>query len=215
MNREEFCRQHWEYFLALESDFLNTERYVSFDLGDDFLYDTVTHTNFENSKVYSIEYIKQYQAICSEVDVIMKSICNELGQKANNIHEYAQQILNKWPNIINQKVKMKNIELQPFKNWKYFPNQQTTLDWWKTYNNVKHERLLNYKKANLKNVLNALAGLYVLELYLVKFIGDRDSDMDVPNDVSKLFVLDNFTTRETVIKRNCYIGTDNDIDKMF
>ena len=59
-------------------------------------------------------------------------------------------------------------------------------DWWSPYNRVKHERIDNFRNANLKNVANALAGLYILELYLVKFIGNRDRDLDVPNDISKL-----------------------------
>ena len=35
--------------------------------------------DLENSNVYSIEYIKQYQAIVSEIDVLLKEICKELG----------------------------------------------------------------------------------------------------------------------------------------
>lgn len=34
-----------------------------------------------------------------------------------------------------------------------------------------HARLENLRMANLKNVLNALSGLYVLENYFVKYIG--------------------------------------------
>ena len=56
---------------------------------------------------------------------------------------------------------------------------------------------------------------YILENYFVKFIGDRDSDMDVPNDISKLFEMVDFDTREKVIGRNTYITTDSDIDAMF
>ena len=80
---------------------------------------------------------------------------------------------------------------------------------------VKHERIKNYKKANLKNVINALAGLYVLENYLVKYIGDRDNDMDVPNDISHIFDMVNYITREKVIGRNSYEVTEQDIEAMF
>jgi len=76
--------------------------------------------------------------------------------------------------------------LQPFRNW----SNRTTYkspDWWGPYNEVKHDRINNLKKANLKNVVNALAGLYVLEMYLVKYIGNGDNDYDVPNDISRLF----------------------------
>lgn len=45
----------------------------------------------------------------------------------------------------------------------------TTPKWWNAYNKVKHKRVqpdsdgLNYKKANLRNLFNALATLYLLE----------------------------------------------------
>ena len=53
------------------------------------------------------------------------------------------------------------IELTPWKRWE---NQENP-DWWKRYNNVKHERNANFKDANLENTLNAVAGLFCLVLY--------------------------------------------------
>ena len=216
MNRDEFCKHHWEYYLVLERDFLETERYVSFELGENYLYDGISHTDLGNSMSFSDEFIKQYQGICSEVDVIMKNICKELGNLAAHDMErgYTPTILQKWSTIKNQKVKLKDVELQPFLNWKQAPNYKSP-DWWTPYNKVKHERIMNYKKANLKNVINALAGLYVLENYLVKYIGDRDNDMDVPNDISHIFDMVNYVTREKVIGRNSYKVTEQDIEAMF
>lgn len=216
MNRDEFCKHHWEYYLVLERDFLETERYVSFELGENYLYDGISHTDLGNSMSFSDEFIKQYQGICSEVDVIMKTICKELGNSAANDmeHGYTPTILQNWSTIRNQKVKLKDVELQPFLNWEQAPNYKSP-DWWPPYNKVKHERIRNYKKANLKNVINALAGLYVLENYLVKYIGDRDNDMDVPNDISHIFDMVNYITREKVIGRNSYEVTEQDIEALF
>ena len=166
MTRDEFCKCHWDYYMVLEKDFLETERYLTIDLGDNNLYDGNTPTDLGNSRAYSVEFIKQYQAICSEVDVIMKSICNELGNvNDEKMPQYTATILasSAWQNIANQKVKVKDIELQPFKNWSSNPYKAP--DWWPLYNGVKHERLTNLRQANLKNVINALAGLYVLGNY--------------------------------------------------
>lgn len=58
MNREEFCKYYWEYYLVLEKDFLKTEQYVSLELGDNYLYDDISPKNFENSLTFSNEYIK-------------------------------------------------------------------------------------------------------------------------------------------------------------
>lgn len=163
---------------------------------------------------YSNEYIKQYQAICSEVDVIMKSICKEFGNPSvEKMTQYTPIILQRWPNIKNQKVEMKDMELQPFLNWQETPYQSP--DWWKPYNDVKHKRIDNYKNANLKNVLNALAGLYILCNYFVKEIGDRDNTYDVPNDISHLFEMVNYSTTHKVIGRNTYDITESDIAAMF
>ena len=176
MNRDEFCKLHWSYYLVLEKDFLDTERYISFEFGDNYLYDSHQIIDYGNSNTFSNEFVKQYQAICSEIDVILKSICKELGNTvANEMPQYTDLVLNQWSHLPDQKVKMKDIELQPLKNWSSNLVYKSP-DWWKPYNCVKHERLENFRKANLKNVTNALAGLYILELYFVKFIGDRDRD---------------------------------------
>lgn len=212
MTRDEFCKFHWEYYLVLEKDVLRTEQYVSFELGDNYLYAGKDPENPENSLTFSNEYVKQYQAICSEVDVIMKSICRELGNtSAENMTGYTEVILTNWNSIKMQKVRMRRSELQPFLNWEKLPAYKSP-DWWKPYNNVKHERLCYYKMANLKNVLNALAGLYILENYLVKYIGDRDQEIDVPNDISGLFEMVNYLTENIVRGKYTYALTKKDID---
>ncbi len=216
MNRKEFFKHHWEYYLVLEKDFLQSERYVSFELGENYLYDGISHENYGNSTTFSNEFVKQYQAICSEIDVILKSICAELGNpSANDMQNgYTPTVLQAWASIVNQKVKFKEVELQPFFNWKQAPDYKSP-DWWKPYNKVKHERVDNYRKANLKNVVNALAGLYILENYLVKFIGDCDNDLDVPNDISTLFEMIDFQTREEVMGKDMYTTTKQDVDALF
>ena len=203
MNRDDFCRLHWSYYLVLEKDFLDTERYISFDLGDNYLYDSHTIHDYGNSGAFSNEFVKQYQAICSEVDVVLKTICKD----------YTDLVLKKWETLSEQKVRMNTIELQPFKNWKPSPSYSAP-DWWTPYNRVKHERLENFRKANLKNVMNALAGLYTLESYLVKYIGDRDKTKDVPNDISNLFELIDFHTNIEVRGRQLYSITQQEIDEM-
>lgn len=216
MTREEFCKVHWEYYLVLERDFLETERYISFDLGDNYLYTNNAPSDIANSLVFSVEYIKQYQAICSEVDVILKSICKELGDtSASDMKNgYTPDVLGDafWQRVVGQKVSMKDMELQPFVGWSNSPYKSP--EWWTPYNKVKHARLENLRMANLKNVLNALSGLYVLENYFVKYIGDRDGDMDVPDDISKVFEMNNWETRERVIGRNQYELTSQDIERI-
>lgn len=64
--------------------------------------------------------------------------------------------------------------------------------WWKAYTDIKHARAVlgddgkpNYIKANLKNVSNAFAALYVLEKNAMNELGDDRSKADVA--LSSLF----------------------------
>lgn len=221
MTRNEFCKSHWNYYMVLEKDFLNTERYLSFDLGDNYLYDGNSPTDLANSKAFSVEYIKQYLAICSEIDVILKSICGELGDVASDtMLAYTSTILGNsfWQNIINQRVMFYDMELCPFANWSTNPHNSP--DWWSPYNGVKHKRLKNEKEANLKNVVNSLAGLFALENYLVKYIDNKITptdlaNIDVPDDKSKAFEMLNWKTRWSVIGHNTYDIPEHEINAMF
>ena len=54
---QDLVSQYWKYYLALENRFLETERYVEFDLS--------------NGMVYSMEYMMLFQTICSEIEKLM------------------------------------------------------------------------------------------------------------------------------------------------
>ena len=49
---------------------------------------------------------------------------------------------------------------------------------------------------------------------MVKFIGDRDHEKDVPNDNSKLFELIDFQTNDVVLGYESYLITEQDIDEI-
>lgn len=60
MTIESFTKRYWTYYLDLEKSVISTERYVEHDKG--------------NQSTFSIEYLKLIQVICSEIDVIAKTI---------------------------------------------------------------------------------------------------------------------------------------------
>jgi hypothetical protein len=149
---------YWDYFLVLEDDLFKTLRYVELDV--------------KNYDCFSIEYSKLLLSIGFEVDVICKELCKEIDpQKSpNNINEYKVIIKNKFPKLVDLEINIDryNDKIVPWENWytKKNPN------WWKSYNDVKHDRIINYNKANLKNVIYAISGLLVLLLYLYKFVNN-------------------------------------------
>lgn len=68
-------KNYWEYYRELEDDFIATRKYVSF--------------HEANASTFSLEYLKLFQAVCSEVDVVGKAMaaaCNPefKPEKGNN-----------------------------------------------------------------------------------------------------------------------------------
>lgn len=187
--------------MILEKDFLATERYLAID-----------SLNFS---AFSNEYIKQYQAICSEIDVIAKSFCREMesGFKNGSINTYCKCIVDNNPDFASRVVKLrdKGIVLKPWENWTYTMVTQkngstrpeaNNPDWWQKYNKVKHNRtttnsqtgLPYYKLANQKNVLDALAALFQLEMYYHRLLHQKhfQAEPDVPGPGSQIFEIENW-----------------------
>lgn len=187
MHKNDFIHQFWKYYLTLEDDFNKTTRFVEIDP--------------INYSTYSVEFAKQYQAICSEIDVTLKELTKHIDSTRNcsNIKEYAEVILNKYPEFISAEVVIKNsnssIKLTPWSEWTNTTEYKSPI-WWSNYNKVKHQRTTLdssgstfFQQANLHNVLNALAGLFVVEMYFCREISDASEQVKIPIPVSTLFSL--------------------------
>lgn len=156
---------HWNYFLALDDDAAKFSRYVEF--------------SGSNFKTYSIELARILMAASSEVDVVAKLLCKKIdsNKKADNITNYRKTIMGAFPRVATFKMLIPRFGLSftPWKNWK----SGKSPDWWQDYNSVKHNRNINYEKANLSNVLNSIAALFILLLYYYQ--EEADNGMLFPN----------------------------------
>ncbi|WP_104035145.1 hypothetical protein [Vibrio jasicida] len=143
---------HWQHFLSLESDFINTIEYVELSEA--------------NSETHSIVYTKLLLAICSEVDVVAKLVCKKIEQSstASNIGAYRSEITNKYQSFhtVECLIPRYDMVISPWLAWSGNGNPS----WWKEHNDVKHSRSEHFQLANQKNVKAALAGLFTLLLYL-------------------------------------------------
>jgi len=202
ITRQSFIKSYWDYFIDLEDQLLATRRFVNFDKS--------------NNKTFSIEFLKLLQATCSEIDVVAKIISGHFDPSFNprdnkNIQKWGFAIQANFPNIESIAVRFNNdYSIVPWHNWAYEKNVnkqgktgyrlikgKKTPEWWTAYNKVKHERALayedgqtNYALANLKNLISAMAALYILEtLFLSSLGGNSDS---ITYTKSKLF---NFVSR--------------------
>lgn len=172
---QQFVRSYWNYFLELEEQLIETKRYVDFGKS--------------NNKTFSIEFLKLLQATCSEIDVVAKIIAEwadpEFKSPDNkNIQKWGFVIQKTYPDVESIAVRFNNdYTIVPWKNWAYekyldkngktryrlIKGKETPV-WWTAYNKVKHERTsaygseqTNYARANLKNLIYAMAALYILE----------------------------------------------------
>lgn len=191
MNYDKLNNEYWKYYKLLEERFLKSLKYVEL--------------NPVNYNTYSIEFANQLISIGSELDVFFKVVSNLNSGSRPNIADYYKEVTKKFPNIKNQEVIIKDkreIKIKPFENWEELRAGQS-LEWWDAYNNIKHNRVENIEKANLKNAFNILGALFILEMYLFKEIYDKSIDkstkLDVPKESSNLFRLSNW-------ENECYVG---------
>jgi len=144
--------QYWQYLITLDSDLHKCSRFVDI--------------NKQNFKTYSIEFVRILLAAGSEIDVVAKILCNSIDSTKSyeKINDYHETIVNKFPKFPSMIIDVPQYELQltPWKKW----SQDKNPDWWRAYNDVKHERHNHFEDANLKNTLNAIAGLFVIAWYL-------------------------------------------------
>ncbi len=143
---------HWQHFLSLEKDFIQTLEYVELVQA--------------NENTFSVAYTKLLLSICSEIDVVAKLLCKSINSlsTASNIDHYRNEITGKYPNFhtVEALIPRYGLQIQPWSNW----SGNTNPDWWRDHNKVKHERDANCMLASQKNVKEALCALFCILLYL-------------------------------------------------
>lgn len=194
---------YWKYYISLENQFMETGRYVELDF-------------VNNGKTYSVEYLKLFQAVCSEIDVMGKTLAAALNEsykasKNTGINEwwyyvsnadstlrdrtcllFSEHIVQPWKGFIV--IKNPNDRAKRFILDESISQKSRTPSWWNDYNSVKHNRTgryekhsTNYAKANLKNLFYAFAGLYTLEVKLMETC-NRQRKETIPTEMeSRLF----------------------------
>ncbi len=145
---------YWNYFLAIERDLENISRYIEFT--DD------------NLDTYSIELARILLSASSEIDVIMKQLCGFLSSiRVKNIEDYHSVIKTHLNTFIEEEVSISRFGMS-FKPWKEWATNQNP-NWWKSYNNVKHQRNNHFNEANLINTINAVGALFLTVIYYYKY----------------------------------------------
>ena len=138
-------------FLQLQQEIKNLFLYI--EPGDD------------NLKTYSDQIEQLLVRICIELEANFKAIfkeniysvqekkwCMEDYRKIDRSHRLSdyQVVSPFWDGEKNT--------FQPFVGWK----TSSSLNWYKAYNQVKHNRAEKLKEANFENLMNAFCGLFVV-----------------------------------------------------
>ena len=144
-----------------------------------------------------MEFSIQMQALGSEVDTLLREMCGFLPDGREDMRDYAPIIIRDYPDIVNQGVAIvgKGITITPFEAWDRSKPKEQSFNWWRSYNDVKHSRVVNYKNASLKSCLYSLAGLFTLERYWLRKITTSSQIDDTPSRDSGVFRLQNWKLR--------------------
>lgn len=186
MIKEEFLEKHWRFYRMLEKRFINTLQYIELDK--------------QNFDTFSMEFVSQIREIGSEIDIVLKELLGYGQEKRTTIAHYIKGLEQQYPEIFNRKLLVRGIEIIPFENLD--KKNPSKLFWWEVYNDIKHGRTLNYKKANMKNTLVMLATLYLLEMYLLKKSIQED-ESDIVNDDIAFFRIVDWTTSYASMQGLC------------
>ena len=132
------------YYNILQSDVLNIFNYIELDKN--------------NLSTFSLKNYQILTNICIEVENNLKGIIKaNIYSKKHHLTMNDYKKLEKYLKLSEYEVEIKGIRLRPFCDF----NSKEPI-WYSAYNDIKHNRTSEIKKATLENVINALAGLYVL-----------------------------------------------------
>ena len=182
LTRKELMNKHWKYYLMLENKFLNILNYVELTT--------------DNYNTYSNEFAAFLQIVGAELDVFFKRYCGFNLNDSKTISNYADFILTSYSDIRSQAISIigKDIVIKPFENWDQTRARQS-LFWWDSFDNIKHNRVENFKDASLENCLYCLSALFLLEMKYLSNITAQTNEPDIPNEESSIFNLESWNFR--------------------
>ena len=194
---DEFSNNYWTYYLDLESQTASIRRYISFSKKN--------YSAFSVETLRLLQVICSEIDVFAKQIAIEFSDDGSISDHAT-IYSWGPPVYFTSPNICNKRAQIRNSEcvVWPWKNWRYERAKNTSSNkakkvqtkysqgcgspsWWNVYNTVKHKRAFidgngshNFEKANLRNLLEALGALFILEsLYSTRFDSSQPFESDL------------------------------------
>ena len=142
-----------DFYYSTEADLLDVLRIIPVE----------NHPSTFSPKLYNI-----LQSSCSQVENLLRLLCDRFDIKyvkePDSIYKEYSRLINKDNLLENQRVLILPV-FEPLEQATYpFTNEEGSdyPKWWQQYNMTKHRLPEGFKKGNLGNTLNALAGVYAL-----------------------------------------------------
>ncbi len=165
------CESFWANYENLEIDFQKVLKYI--------------HPVNSHNGVYSLEIYKLLLEIGSEVDSAAEELIKlrldqipdnslkaQIQDKINNnnffdMSDYKKVLTTSRFNFHNKEVifNAMNISLTPFNSWTSNGGGKAPI-WWHSFTGLKHNRARNLTNAALSQAYEALAGLFIILLFL-------------------------------------------------
>ena len=170
-------QNHWNYFIAIEQDLSRLSRFIEFDES--------------NYSAFSLEMARILMTSSAEVDVIMKMYCKELSSTSttlppSSIGGYKEVIKTEYPDFFMSWIKLPKYGFDSITPWEGWRDNDTP-DWWTANNKIKHHRAEYFSKANLKNTLYSVAGLFALLSNFKRILEEKHGISFVEVEVPTLF----------------------------
>lgn len=190
---DEFATGYWKYYLQLESRMEETQKFVE--------YDEANFKTFSSTYLMLFQTVcSEIDVVGKEIAGYYNPTFVSEKDNKKTINRWWYEIQDQIPDINREIIFAEKINVNPWSKFRtaktisyrnagtievvnYNLQKKTngviynTPKWWNAYNKVKHHRLasdvdgVNFKKANLQNLVNAFAALYLLEFEFMKKIG--------------------------------------------
>lgn len=184
MNRDRF-EIYWGYYLSIEKMLENTRQYVS--------------PSYNNKDTYSDEFSKIILLSCSEIDSILKFLC-ELQEIDKNGKYYT---IENYAVFLEQISDIKDIAYCPFYNsslkedalvvypFSLIDSKQkyANLEWWQNYQNIKHDRIENVELGNLHNAVYAITAHYIVLRIAMDYLEANQGKDYVKNEYKSNYLI--------------------------
>lgn len=159
-------------YQQLERELLELSYFITFD--------------YKQLNVYSTKIADMLLRTVSEIENISKELCkkenikfydtkkhirqmiyfNEYFQKLDEYYGLSTRLVNFIFDNCNDNIF--DSKLMPFKKdlvIKVNHKEKNTWSWYNAYNKIKHDRIKNFKQANLENLIYSLSALFLLNIY--------------------------------------------------